>query len=106
MRNVARLVLALSLLLPLLGPSGGWSAGVAGASTPVEKIDPELKGLMAAEPLRLLPVIVEMAPHAPPFPAYANGLLAQRGLALLTLYGRPVGALDLIGSAAGFATAA
>jgi subtilisin family serine protease len=106
MRIVASLVLALSLLLPMPGTSRGLSARVASASTDVEKIDPELRYRMAAEPLRLLPVIVEMSPLAPPFLAYPNALLAQRGLALLTQYGRPVGGLALIGSAAGFANAA
>jgi serine protease AprX len=106
MRIIAlSLVLAFSLLTPMLGPSTGGSAGIASASTNVEKIDPELQRQMAAQPLRLLPVIVEMSPLTPPFPARANEVLAQRGLALLAQYGRPVGGLGLIGSAAGFADA-
>jgi serine protease AprX len=100
------LVLSLSLLVPMLGPSGGWSARVASAGNDVEKIDPELKQRMAAAPLQLLPVIVEMSALAPPFPAHANEVLAQHGVALLAQYGRPVGGLGLIASAAGFANAA
>jgi serine protease AprX len=70
------------------------------------RIDPELTRQMRADPLRMLPVIVEMRQATPPFVTNPNGRLAQAALTLLGRFGRPVGALALINSAAGFANAA
>ncbi|TMH74078.1 MAG: hypothetical protein E6H51_09715 [Betaproteobacteria bacterium] len=71
-----------------------------------EKIDPALRALMASDPQKLLPVIVEMEPPLPPFLGAANVNRALEALDLLRLYGIPVAALSLIDAAAGFANAA
>src|SRR5438874_2757994 len=71
-----------------------------------DKIDPDLRALMQADPLAVLPVIVEMQPPLPPFVGGANVGRALQALDLLRLYGVPVAALSLINSAAGFANAA
>lgn len=76
-----------------------------------EKIDPALRALMAADPLKLLPVIVEMQHPLPPFVGGANVSRALEALELLRALeplglGIPVAALSLIDSAAGFANAA
>src|SRR5437879_893009 len=71
-----------------------------------EKIDPALLALMAADPQRLLPVIVEMQQPLPPFIGAPNVDRALEALALLRLNGVPVAALSLIDAAAGFANAA
>jgi serine protease AprX len=69
------------------------------------KVDVALRELMAADPLALLPVIVEMQLPAPRFVG-ANVSRALEALDLLRLYGVPVAALSLIDAAAGFASAA
>ena len=71
-----------------------------------DKIDPALLALMQADPLALLPVIVEMQPPLPPFLGAPNVNRALEALDLLRLYGVPVAALSLIDGAAGFANAA
>src|SRR5438309_8785120 len=71
-----------------------------------EKIDPGLQALMAARPLSLLPVIVEMQPPTYPFVGPVNVTRAGEALDLLRLYGTAVASLALIDSAAGFANAA
>ncbi len=71
-----------------------------------DKVDPALRTLMQANPLALLPVIVEMQEPLPPFIGAPNVNLALEALDLLRLYGVPVAALSLIDSAAGFANAA
>src|SRR6267143_722031 len=71
-----------------------------------EKIDPALRALMAADPQRLLPVIVEMQHPLTPFVGAPNVNRALEALDLLRLYGIPVAALSLIDGAAGFANAA
>ena len=70
------------------------------------KIDPALRALMAADPQKILPVIVEMQPPLPPFLGAANVNRALEALDLLRLNGIPVAALSLIDAAAGFANAA
>src|SRR5205823_12909926 len=62
--------------------------------------------LMAPDPQKLLPVIVEMQHPLPPFLGQANVSRALEALDLLRLYGIPVAALSLIDGAAGFANAA
>src|SRR6267143_1287303 len=71
-----------------------------------DKIDPALRALMAADPPRLLPVIVEMQHPLTPFVGAPNVNRALEALDLLRLYGVPVAALSLIDGAAGFANAA
>src|SRR5438046_590544 len=71
-----------------------------------DKIDPALLALMAADPQRLLPVIVEMQHPLPPFLGQANVSRALEALDLLRLYGIPVAGLSLIDGAAGSSTAA
>jgi serine protease AprX len=72
---------------------------------PDEKIDPALRTRMQADPLAVLPVIVEMHHPTAPFVPAPNVDRANQALDLLRQYGIPVGALSLIGSAAGFADA-
>jgi serine protease AprX len=98
-------VLAGVLILAMLGPGPARVAGATSASAVLTKIDPDLVLQMTANPLRLLPVIVEMEPAAAPFPVDPNQQRAVRALTLLTQFGRPIGALALISSAAGFANA-
>src|SRR5215207_2403677 len=100
------LVLSSVMLLSMLGPGTPQVAGAAGGGADLQRIDPELLLQMTAQPLRRLPVIVEMRPPAPPFPVQANQPRAERALALLTQHGRPIGGLALISGAAGFANAA
>jgi serine protease AprX len=73
-----------------------------------DRIDPALRALMAADPQKFLPVIVEMQEPLHPFvvapPPNVDRALAA--LDLLRLYGIPVAALSLIDAAAGFANAA
>src|SRR6266478_2045498 len=71
-----------------------------------DKVDPALRALMQADPLALLPVIVEMQQPLPPFVGAPNVDRALEALDLLRLYGIPVAALSLIDAAAGFANAA
>jgi len=71
-----------------------------------DKVDPALRALMAADPQRLLPVIVEMQQPLPPFIGAPNVDLALQALDLLRFNGVAVAPLSLIDSAAGFANAA
>jgi serine protease AprX len=70
-----------------------------------DNVDPALRGLMQANPLALLPVIVEMRHPVPPFGS-ANVRRALEALDLLRVYGVAVAGLSLIDAAAGFANAA
>jgi serine protease AprX len=70
------------------------------------KIDPALQTRMQANPLALLPIIVEMEPATGPTTGAANVDRANAAMDLLRLYGTPVAGLALIDSAAGFANAA
>jgi len=108
LRSTVAISLALScaLLVGVLAPGTPRVVGASDASALLTQIDPDLLARMTANPLRLLPVIVEMRPAAPPFPIRPNEERAQRALALLTLYGQPIGGLALINAAAGFANAA
>jgi len=72
----------------------------------VNKIDPALRDLMQANPLALLPVIVEMEHPLLPFVGAPNVGRALEALGLLRVFGIPVAALSLIDGAAGFANAA
>ena len=69
------------------------------------KIDPALQTRMQANPLALLPIIVEMEPATAPTTGAANVARANEAMDLLRLYGTPVAGLALIDSAAGFANA-
>jgi serine protease AprX len=109
--DCALVALALALV-PAAPPAGAQSLLAPAAPPPVaqslieDKIDPALRALMAADPQKLLPVIVEMQPPLPPFLGAANVNRALEALDLLRLNGIPVAALSLIDGAAGFANAA
>src|SRR4051812_29406932 len=109
-RRLRRLVLVLSLLLafgfpsPTLATSPG-PHGLLTSPPAVNKIDPELQRQMARNPMQPRPVIVEMAPLNAPFPARADEVLAQRAVGLLSQYGKAIGGIALIDSAAGWANA-
>jgi hypothetical protein len=96
-------ILRILLVLGLLGAQYH-SETVAAQTDSQPKIDPALLAQMAVDPAGLQPVIVEMDHAAPPFGAEPNEDRAQQALRLLTTYGQPVGALSLVGSAAGWAT--
>jgi serine protease AprX len=100
------LIAALGILL-VFAPLAPGSLSRAGTAHGAEsKIAPSLQQRMLATPLAMLPVIVEMEPPSWPFSAHPGLQRAQAGLDLLRQYGRPVGALPLIGGAAGWANAA
>ena len=75
------------------------------AALSIAPIDPSLQQQMAANPLRPLPIIVEME-HSPLPVAGANANLAQQAFNLLQINGTAQAALPLIDSAAGLVTAA
>src|SRR5882672_211913 len=79
---------------------------VVAPSLIADKIDPALLALMAADPQKLLPVIVEMQQPLPPFIGAPNVDRALQALDLLRFNGVAVAPLSLIDSAAGFANAA
>jgi serine protease AprX len=94
---------ALVALALALAPA---ASPVRAQSVAAEKIDPALRDLMQANPLALLPVIVEMQHPLAPFVRAPNVDRALGALDLLRQYGIPVTALSLIDGAAGFANAA
>ena len=57
-----------------------------------DNVDPALRDLMQANPLALLPVIVEMRQPVPPFIGGANVGRALEALNLLGVFGIPVAA--------------
>jgi hypothetical protein len=71
-----------------------------------DKVAPALRDMMRANPLALLPIIVEMQHPPPPFVGAVNVNRANEALDLLRRTGVPVAGLALIDSAAGFANAA
>ncbi len=75
-------------------------------STSQSKIDPTLQAEMAANPTKLLPVIIQVAEATGQFPSAPNWRLAQQAVAILQSKGKPAGALPIISGAAGFANAA
>src|SRR6266540_3997960 len=90
-------VLRLTVSDGALAASDDVAVTVNPAPPPVaDKIDPALLALMQADPLALLPVIVEMQPPLPPFLGAPNVNRALEALDLLRLYGIPVAALSLI----------
>jgi serine protease AprX len=105
---VVRLALALSLslatLLPTAPPTSAQSVSLS--QVQLLKISPQLLAQITANPLRRVPVIVEMNPASAPFPRAINLTLAQQALALLQANGVGVGALPIINGAAGYANAA
>ena len=100
-----RLAAITCTLLVLAQSFAGPTSQALAEILPDEKIDPALRTRMQADPLAVLPVIVEMHHPAAPFAPAPNVDRANQGLDLLRQYGIPVGALSLIGSAAGFANA-
>jgi serine protease AprX len=102
--HMARITaVVLSLLIAVL-PSLAQvpAASAAGLGAP---IDPLLQQQMAANPLKPLPVIVEMQPGTQRLVGQ-NAQLAQQALHLLQLNGTGRAALPLLDSAAGLANAA
>src|SRR5258706_173921 len=93
-------------LVPLLPPILPPPPPVIAPLLIEDKIDPALLALMAADPQRLLPVIVEMQQPLPPFIGAPNVGRALEALDLLRFNGVAVAPLSLIDSAAGFANAA
>jgi len=87
------------VLAPVLPPAGTQS--LIG-----DKVDPALRTRMQADPLALLPVIVEMQQPVAPFIGAPNVSRALEALDLLRFNGVPGVALSLIDAAAGFANAA
>src|SRR5438046_6589738 len=71
-----------------------------------DKVDPALRTRLQADPLALLPVIVEMQQPFAPFIGAPNVDRALEALELLRFNGVPGVALSLIDAAAGFANAA
>src|SRR5688572_26307223 len=104
MRN-RRLVAVTCTLLVIAQLFSGATHRALAEVLPDEKIDPALRIRMQADPLAVLPVIVEMHHPAAPFAPAPNLDRANEALGLLRQYGIPVGALSLLGSAAGFANA-
>jgi len=102
MKRLLGIGCALVALALALGPA----APSAQAQLIADKVDPALRDLMQADPLALLPVIVEMQQPLPPFIGAPNVDRALEALDLLRFYGVPVAALSLVDSAAGFANAA
>jgi serine protease AprX len=92
----AVLVLAQSLVSP--------ASQAAAEALPQEKIDPALRYRMQADPMAVLPVIVEMQSPVPNTGA-SNVARANEALDLLRQFAVPVAALSLIDGAAGFADA-
>ena len=103
---MSRRLIAVACTLVVLAQAFAGPASQAVAEVvPDEKIDPALRVRMQADPLAVLPVIVEMQHATAPFSPAPNLDRANAGLDLLRQYGTPVGSLSLIGSAAGFANA-
>src|SRR5687767_13471070 len=100
-----RLVAFICTLLLVAQSFAGLASPAAAEVVPDEKIDPALRTRMQADPFAVLPVIVEMHHPAAPFAPTPNLDRANEALGLLRQYGAAVGALALIGSAAGFADA-
>jgi serine protease AprX len=100
----ARFALAVTLALVVLAPVfiGPPSDAAAATAAPV---DPQLLPQMQANPLRMIPVILEMEHLSSPL-AGANFQLAQQAFNLLQVNGQAQVALPLIDSAAGLANAA
>ncbi|HJW49259.1 MAG TPA: S8 family serine peptidase, partial [Candidatus Limnocylindria bacterium] len=100
-----RLAAIICTLLVLAQSFAGPASQAFAEVLPDEKIDPALRTRMQADPLAVLPVIVEMHHPTAPFVPAPNVDRANQALDLLGQYGIPVGALGIIGSAAGFADA-
>src|SRR5260370_10461337 len=60
---------------------------------------------MTANPLQLQPVILEMTEASAPFSSGSNLTLAQQAVSILQANGQVVGALPILGGAAGYANA-
>ncbi|HEV7666873.1 MAG TPA: S8 family peptidase [Chloroflexota bacterium] len=107
MRFVAPLV-ALALLALAVLPSAT-PANAEFFAAPAQgnlKIAPPLLARMTADPLALEAVIVEMDHAVAPFGEQPNAQLARQALALIAQQGQPVGALPIVGAAAGWVPAA
>ena len=101
-----RRLLGIGCALVALALALGPAAPSAQAQLIADKVDPALRDLMQADPLALLPVIVEMQQPVAPFIGAPNVDRALEALELLRFNGVPGVALSLIDAAAGFANAA
>src|SRR5579859_711845 len=90
---------AIALALPLSAPASAQTYNQ-------QKISAPLLAQMTANPLQLLPVIVEMNAATAPFSTGVNSTLAQQAVTVLQANGQAVGGLPIIEGAAGYATAA
>ena len=80
-----RRLLGIGCALVALALALGPAAPSAQAQLIADKVDPALRDLMQADPLALLPVIVEMQQPLPPFIGAPNVDRALEALALLRL---------------------
>src|SRR5690349_19167423 len=103
-RALSRRRLAAGLAMLAAAAPFGSVAPARGAT--LGRIAPDLQRLLDAEPRARWPVIVEMGPLPPGLLPHPNLRRAAAALALLRLYGQPVGTLPVIGAAAGIADAA
>src|SRR5579859_1279891 len=90
-----RIGIALSVALALIGPE--LTSPRPAAAALAAPIDPALQQQMQANPLKQLPVILEME-HVPAPLSGANAQLAQQALSLLQLNGQGQAALPLLAS--------
>jgi serine protease AprX len=99
--DVTTSAVAASTLATISASYGGatQTAALTVRAVDEDKIDPDLLALMRADPLAVLPVIVEMRPLAG---IGINVTLATEALDLLRLNGIAVAALSLINASAGF----
>lgn len=106
MIDIRRLVTVVGLVLGLSLLAAGLDQGVSPAQAGSDKVDPGLRKAVAADPGRLVPVIVEMAQAKGTLAGRATDRRADDAASLLSSLGsgaRAVGKLPIIGGAAGFA---
>jgi serine protease AprX len=102
----ALLALALLALGLLPSASAAKAQSLSISATAQLKIAPPLLARLTADALTAQPVIVELERAAVPFGAQPNAVRAQQALDLIKRFGDPVGALPIVGSAAGWLSAA
>jgi serine protease AprX len=97
-------VICFAALAPLALPVS--PLPVSAQTSAPQKIVPALQALMTANPLQLQPIILEMTEASAPFSSGSNLTLAQQAVSILQANGQVVGALPILGGAAGYANAA
>src|SRR5258706_14407677 len=100
-----RQLIAISCVIFLVTSLTVLGTPASAETVPQDKIDPTLRARFQADPLAVLPVIVEMQHPDAPFVGAPNVDRANQALGLLHQYGTAVAGLSLIDSAAGFANA-